>query len=150
MKVFTKEFISNFFSTFQAIKMCISQERLFKTLQHQQAKNLNCLKINPKFKKMSHFLQEQARGMGKLSSHLSKSIKQRTKQAFHTPYWAQHELVWQHICCSWIQMLLVLNSSIMSIDQITQKCKRKKFWSKKRPFSIFSLKTRTKMKLKKH
>lgn len=67
MKAFRKDslYSGNFFSIFQAIKMCISQETSFKSLQHQQAKNFNSLKINPKFKKkISQFLQEQARGMG--------------------------------------------------------------------------------------
>lgn len=55
MKAFRKDslYSGNFFSIFQAIKMCISQETSFKSLQHQQAKNFNSLKMNPKFKKKS-------------------------------------------------------------------------------------------------
>lgn len=119
---------------------------LFKSFQHQQTNNWNRLQITPEFKNTSQFLQGS---MGKPSYDLSKSMKGRTKQAFCPPWWAQHDLVWQHTCCSSIHMLSVLKSHEHRSDGTEMlKKKKKNLWSKnRRPFSTLSLQNSTERKL---
>lgn len=105
-----------FFCMFQAIQMGVSLGSSLKTLQHKRTKTLNSPKINQKFKKNLPLPLGRSRRHGEALPWSVKKPNRKNSTRTPAPQRAQHELLWQRTCCSWIQMMLVLNSSFMSTN----------------------------------